>query len=400
MSFAVILKSLDDKALGKLAAKVPSWNGVSVEVPASLNLQQCSGESAARYKASVVPSGSRVADLTGGLGVDSWAFSLGASAVWYNERNVVLKEAVARNFAALGVSNVVFNGYDIALAATDWQDALRAFGPDVIYLDPARRDAAGRKLFLLEDCSPDVVSLMPLLLELAPLVMVKVSPMADITMLQRRLSGWLSELHVVGAEGECKELLCLCRRNAVFAGITLAEDGFVLPDSGSASQDLPPKDFAPSGLIPPTVIRSSSESELSSALRITAGPSRSRGHGRPRSSEASPASATTESGNQLLFVPSAAMVKSGLGPGMCVMPFNERLIHFGKYWQVIENLPFASSQLKELGRRFPQADVTARGVPISSEELRRRLGCKPGGSIHIFACTLSADRRLLICHPA
>ena len=94
------------------------------------------------------------------------------------------------------------------------------------------------------------------------------------------------------------------------------------------------------------------------------------------------------------------MVKSGLGPGMCVMPFNERLIHFGKYWQVIENLPFASSQLKELGRRYPQADVTARGVPISSEELRRRLGCKPGGSIHIFACALDGDRRLLVCRPA
>ena len=91
------------------------------------------------------------------------------------------------------------------------------------------------------------------------------------------------------------------------------------------------------------------------------------------------------------------MVKSGLGPGMCLMEYDERLSHFGKFWQVIENLPFASSVIKDLGRRYPQADVTARGVPVSSEQLRLRLGCKPGGPIHIFACTLSAARRLLVC---
>ena len=215
MSFADILQSLERSGEQKLAAKLPSWAGVTIEVPASLNYQQCSGESAARYKASLLPDGACVADLTGGLGADSWAFSLRASAVWYNEREAVLLEAVKRNFAALGVSNVVFNGFDVSADSTDWQEALRAFAPDVIYLDPARRDAAGRKVFLLEDCSPDVVSLMPALLGIAPLVMVKVSPMADITMLRRRLSPWLSELHVVGADGECKELLCLCRRDEI-----------------------------------------------------------------------------------------------------------------------------------------------------------------------------------------
>ena len=102
MSFADILKSLDRGLEQKLAAKLPSWAGVHVEVPASLNLQQCSGETAARYKASLVPPGARVADLTGGLGVDSWAFSLHSGAVWYNERDSVLLDAVKRNFAALG----------------------------------------------------------------------------------------------------------------------------------------------------------------------------------------------------------------------------------------------------------------------------------------------------------
>ena len=407
-----------------------------MEVPSSLNLQQCSGETAARYKASLVPVGARVADLTGGLGVDSWAFSLRASAVWYNERDAKLLEAVKRNFATLGVSNAVFNAYDVGPSDDAWLDALRGFAPDVIYLDPARRDAAGRKVFLLEDCSPDVVSLMPSLLSVAPLVIVKVSPMADITMLRRRLAPWLSELHVVGADGECKELLCLCRR---------------FGDSDFTSQALSPKDFA--SLIPPTP--------------HGAGPSHSRGHGRPRSSETAPDAVSAESpllimlaedgvvfsrpeqaelgqevsqetgrgpqaehgvvfhdkreqngsdcsqnenflqfGNKngvcvpesdLLFVPSAAMVKSGLGPGLCRMPHDEMLSHFGKFYQVIEDLPFASSVLKDLGKKYPQAEVTARGVQITSEDLRKKIRTKPGGPVHIFACVIEGERRILVC---
>ena len=99
----------------------------------------------------------------------------------------------------------------------------------------------------------------------------------------------------------------------------------------------------------------------------------------------------------MLFVPSAAMVKSGLGPGMCLMEYDERLAPFGKFWQVIENLPFASSVIKDLGCRYPQADVTARGVPLSSDELRKKIRTKPGGSVHIFACVLEGDRRILVC---
>ncbi|MBO4566935.1 MAG: hypothetical protein J5695_06885, partial [Bacteroidales bacterium] len=92
-----------------------------------------------------------------------------------------------------------------------------------------------------------------------------------------------------------------------------------------------------------------------------------------------------------------AMVKSGLGPGLGLMAYDEGLSHFGKFWQVVENLPFASSVLKSVGARYPQAEVTARGVLVSSEELRAKIKTKPGGSVHIFACVLSGERRLLVC---
>jgi hypothetical protein len=405
-----MLRSLEEKESRKLERKVPSWAGIAVEVPQAINFQQCSGEVAARYKAAVAAgrfggpvgasgaaglsgsgglvdsaglcgsAGLRVADLTGGLGVDSWAFSLVAEAVWYNERDVRLREAVEKNFAALGVTNVVFNSFDVSELAGDWSEALRGFGPDVIYVDPARRDSAGGTLFLLEECSPDVVALLPRLLDLAPLVMIKVSPMADITMLRRRLSDYLASIHVVGSDSECKELLCLCRRDASFYGITLFEDGYVYQQSDTF--------VAEAGVGSGTCGRPwPHEWE---------GPTKWEGRSEAEGSRDNTCAAEKES-EQLLFVPSAAMVKAGMGPGMCLMPFSEPLSHFGRFWQVIENLPFSASVIKELRRRYPQADVTARGVPITSDQLRSKLHVTPGGPIHIFACSLSNSRRLLIC---
>ncbi|MBQ6821056.1 MAG: hypothetical protein IJP39_01400 [Bacteroidales bacterium] len=403
--FSEMLRSLGAKERGKLDAKVPSWAGVEIEVPRAVNFQQCSSEGTARYKAGLLPCGGRVADLTGGLGVDGWAFALRSSRVWFNERDAALLDAVRGNFGALGLENVEFHGFDISPEASDWKESLAAFGPDAVYLDPARRDAAGRKVFLLEECSPDAVALMPFLLTVSPLVMVKVSPMADITMLRRRLEPYLDEIHVIGSGGECKELLCLCRRGSITRRpgspgdraadsisepgredgvlIRLTEDGFVfVPEEG-------PSEF-PGGNHPPVAPQG--------AFSLTG----SRGHGRPRFPESDPAETAAETaaeGAMLLFVPSAAMTKSGLGPGICRMGYDEGLSHFGKFYEVLEELPFSSSAIKDLGRRYPKAEVTARGVPVSSEQLRARLKTAPGGPVHIFALGLSSLRLILVCRP-
>ncbi|MBQ3820517.1 MAG: hypothetical protein II809_03540, partial [Bacteroidales bacterium] len=283
--FSEMLRSLGAKERGKLDAKVPSWAGVEIEVPRAVNFQQCSSEGTARYKAGLLPCGGRVADLTGGLGVDGWAFSLRSSRVWFNERDAALLDAVRGNFGALGLENVEFHGFDISPEASDWKESLAAFGPDAVYLDPARRDAAGRKVFLLEECSPDAVALMPFLLTVSPLVMVKVSPMADITMLRRRLEPYLDEIHVIGSGGECKELLCLCRRDGITRRpgspgdraadsisepgredgvlIRLTEDGFVFVPEEDSSE-------FPGGNHPPVAPQG--------AFSLTG----ARGHGRPR----------------------------------------------------------------------------------------------------------------------
>ena len=66
----------------RIRDKLPSWHAVpAIEYPGSLPLEQCSSEAAALYKQRFVAEGETAADITGGLGVDSWALSRKASAL-------------------------------------------------------------------------------------------------------------------------------------------------------------------------------------------------------------------------------------------------------------------------------------------------------------------------------
>ncbi|MBP9998630.1 MAG: hypothetical protein KBS67_05235, partial [Bacteroidales bacterium] len=210
-SFAQILEGIDSRSSAKMASKLPSWHAAGCTAPSSLAIEQCSSEAAAMYKAGLTgPGGGCIADLTGGLGVDCHAFAQRFRKVLYFERNQVLADEARRNFARLGAGNIEVSCLETgkefleggALGQMDW-----------IYLDPARRDAAGKKVFLLEDCSPNVLELLPLLWEHSPRILLKLSPMADISMIRSRLGACLKEIHVVGLGGEVKELLCILEKD-------------------------------------------------------------------------------------------------------------------------------------------------------------------------------------------
>lgn len=373
--FSSMLASMSEAGRRALLSKVPEWEGVQVEVPSSINLQQASGSAAARLKAELLAGCGRIADLTGGLGVDSWAFAQTASALWYNERDAALRSAVERNFALLGLKNVEFNSFDIQPGGGEWLRALSSFAPDAIYADPARRDSFGKKVFIPEDCSPDVVALMPLLLGIAPTVLVKMSPMADITMLSRRFEGCLSELVVAGVSGECKELLCVCRASAVFSGVRLWEDG----------------EWYAGGSL--------SGAESCDDRGYPAGPGADTGESPGKEAACRP---------RLLFVPSPSLVKSGLplpasfvrpdpGAQLYTAPYSFRMKGFGRYFELLEDLPFGKESFRRIASEYGAAEVTARNLPLGSEELRVRMGLKPGGRVHVFAFCPGGERRLLVC---
>ena len=354
----------------KLKTKVPEWYAVpSLVYPFRLSGEQCSSSETAKYKSRVVACHSersegiyKVADMTGGMGVDCWAFAQVSGEVLYNEMNGELARATELNFRELGVGNVRFR--NVRVEPGKVAEVLDGFRPDVIFLDPARRAGDGRKVFLIEECQPDVLGLLPELFEAARYVLLKLSPMADITMACKRLGTHVKEVHVVAAGGECKELLFLLDRDWEGTPSTyIVEGGAVMEIPGQAGTD-------PSLVIP---------SEAKESV-IPTGAKRS--------------------GEIWLFEPGKALLKAGAFDLPCTRfgltklgqhthlyvgeAVPEELRPFGKVFGILEVLPLNNRAMKEAGKRWPQAEVTARNVPMTSDLLRKKLGCASGGDIHLF----------------
>lgn len=440
------LAGLDAKSLAvntiegrkRLRKKLPEWvASTELVYPSSLCTEQCSSSDTARYKASVVqrifneyvspvastrsateeagsvtdknssvtkkqsvtstgsvtgPKNWKIADLTGGLGVDSWAFSEVAEEVLYNEMNPALAAAARHNFKALGVTNIFIKNSEAT--SDSLKDIFGDFRPDVIFLDPARRDSAGKKVFLLEDCSPDVLKILPELFGISRFVLLKLSPMADITMAVERLdrtyeeylekaSGkgwngqWVREVHVVASGGECKELLILLdgEWNEGYS-LTCREDGKTLT-------------FKPE--------------EITEAKATY-----------PDSTFA-----------RIIFEPGKSLTKAGVFNAICERfglvklarfthlytisePLSENeleqriapLKDFGKVFYVKEILPLNKASMKDVGKRYPHSEVSAKNIPMSSDELRARLKVKSGDDAHIFGARIetpySEDNYLII----
>lgn len=444
------LAGLDTKSLAvntiegrkRLRKKLPEWvASTELVYPSSLCTEQCSSSDTARYKASVVqrifneyvspvastrsateeagsvtdknssvtkkqsvtstgsvtgPKNWKIADLTGGLGVDSWAFSEVAEEVLYNEMNPALAAAARHNFKALGVTNIFIKNSEAT--SDSLKDIFGDFRPDVIFLDPARRDSGGKKVFLLEDCSPDVLKILPELFGISRFVLLKLSPMADITMAVERLdrtyeeylekaSGkgwngqWVREVHVVASGGECKELLILLdgEWNEGYS-LTCREDGKTLT-------------FKPE--------------EITKAKA-----------GYPDSTFA-----------RIIFEPGKSLTKAGVSNAICERfglvklarfthlytisePLSDSeseqrtapLKDFGKVFYVKEILPLNKSSMKDVGKRYPHSEVSAKNIPMSSDELRTRLKVKSGDDAHIFGVRIETpyneDNYLIVTEPS
>ena len=339
----------------KLRTKVPEWYAVpSLIYPFRLSGEQCSSSETAKYKAKVCGSSLTIADLTGGMGVDAWAFAQVAKEVLYNEMQVELARATELNFKELGVENVRFRNARVEPGKV--REVLDGFEPDVIFLDPARRAEDGRKVFLIEECQPDVLGLLPELFEASRYVLLKLSPMADITMACKRLGAHVKEVHVVAAGGECKELLFLLDRDWEGTPATfIVEGGAVMEIPGDAEED----------------------------IRL----------GMPRSGNwlFEPGKALLKAGAFGLPCGRFGMAKVGQHTHLYVgETVPEELRPFGKMFEVLEVLPLNNRTMKEAGKRWPQAEVTARNVPMTSDLLRKKTGCVSGGDIHLFGVRVDA----------
>ena len=189
----------------KIRYKVPMiYECKDILYPVQLSLEQSSSQSTAQYKTSLC-SGNTFVDLTGGFGVDSCFISQNFKKAFYIERDLTLCELARHNFNALGIKNIEAVNKD----AVQFLNETPAV--DCIYLDPARRSLSGKKVFKFSDCEPDITAIYDLLLAKAEKVMVKLSPMIDLTQVINELE-FIDEIHVISLDNECKEVLLIINK--------------------------------------------------------------------------------------------------------------------------------------------------------------------------------------------
>ena len=195
----------------KAEKKLPTWfKTANIYYPPVLSIEQTSSEITARYKSKLV-RGNSLIDVTGGFGVDAYYFSKSAGQVTHCEINSELSAIAQHNAKALKAAHIDFKATDgIAYVNTTEKHF------DTIYVDPARRAEKG-KVFMLKDCSPDVVSILDTLLEKSARIIIKAAPLLDISAGLSELKQ-VSEIHIVSVKNECKELLWVIDRG--FDGIT------------------------------------------------------------------------------------------------------------------------------------------------------------------------------------
>ena len=336
--------------------KLPEWAAVEgILYPPRISMEQCSSSATALYKASLM-QGSTFADLTGGFGIDCSYISRNFSKAFYIERNDNLCTVAAHNFNLLGLQHIeIINGNS--------EQMLQTLPPcDWIFLDPARRDGAGKKVVALADCEPDVAALREQLLQKARRVMVKCSPMLDITAACRQL-GCVAEVHTVAVNNECKELLFI-----------LSADATATPDVHTVN-----------------IINGSSQTFSFSM------------------DDACEASYAAEVG-AYLYEPNAAIQKAGC-PSSLATSYGVQKLHRnsnlytsdtlaaqfpGRIFKVIGVAGFSKGELKMLLGDLKRANLTVRNFPDTVQQLRKRLKLSEGGDVYLFATTLADGRKLLV----
>ena len=309
----------------------------------------------AHYKADLL-QGDTFADLTGGLGIDTFFIAQHFTKADYVERQSELCELARHNFGVLGANIEVHN-------ATAEEYLNHCSSVDCLYLDPARRDAYGRKTVGIGDCTPNVAELQNLLLQKAGRVMIKLSPMLDISKALEELH-CVSDVHVVAVNNECKELIFILERDFL---------GSPVLHCANLSTSQPTLSFT-------------FEQEHDCPLRLADEP------------------------QHYLYEPNAAVMKAGAYKwvsecfGVLKLHKNSHLYTFetlvhnfaGRIFEVEDWADYNKKVKSTLLAGVDKANLAVRNFPLSVDELRKALKITEGGEVYLFATTLRDGRKVMI----
>ena len=370
--------------------KLPKWAACDgVIFPPHLSMEQCSSEPTAQYKLNLAmewttlnselstqncrrqqfktqnskfKTSTRMTDLTGGFGVDFSFTSCAFAAATYVERSEQLCHIVEHNLPLLGLNNAT-------VVCADAVEYLSTVEPQtMLFLDPARRDEHGAKTVMLADCTPDVVQLLPQLLEKSRFTMLKLSPMLDWHKAVDDLQGAVREVHIVSVGGECKELLL------VLSTVVESELKVYCADLSTAS-------------------------DTSSLFVYT-----------PGSSAPVANSKLKTQNSKFVHEPNASIMKAGcfdeLAAVYGVSPVS-RNSHLFLSDEPVEDFPGRSfvvervttmnkGELRKALAGIAKANIATRNFPLTVAELRKRLKIKDGGDVYIFATTTAEGEHLLL----
>ena len=347
----------------KARTKIPSWAAREGMIyPPHLSMEQCSSEQTARYKAGVAGKGALFVDLTAGFGVDTAFIAEGFQRVVSVERQEQLCQITFQNHKLLGLQQIEVVCGDGVAYLHQMQHA------DLLFIDPARRDAHGGRTYGISDCEPNVLEIIEEMVEKADRVMLKLSPMLDWRKAVEDLqtgSGnpvFVNEVHIVSVDNECKELLLIVSKEEKPLHIFCVNNGDMF--DYEAVQDRQP------------VICSQFSAPC------------------------------------FLYEPNASLMKAGCFGLMteryplAQLDVNSHLFvsaseipDFPGRRFVVENvISMNKRELKQALAGIRKANIAVRNFPLSVAELRKRLNLQDGGDVFIFATTVANQgHQLVIC---
>ena len=347
--------------------KIPSWTTIEgITFPPRLSMEQCSSEQTAMYKAALAKrllmkheGTHRLVDLTGGFGVDFSFLSPVFDEAVYVEQQEHLCKIVQENTKVLGLHQSCIIHDDGIAYLHQMQHA------DIIYLDPARRDAHGARTFALQDCTPNILEIKDELLKKARWVIVKLSPMLDWHRAVSELPS-VREVHVVSVGNECKELL------------------LVMEGKESEQKEAPMTICC----VNDEQVFTCNMDQINEGVRI----------------------AERIEKDMYLYEPNASIMKVGCF-GACAELYDVKAIarnshlfvsdalipHFpGRIFHITAVTSMNKRELKEALQGIKKANVAVRNFPLKADELRKKLKLSDGGDIYLFGTTTEQDKHLIL----
>jgi hypothetical protein len=334
--------------------KLPTWFSTDdIYYPNKLSIEQSSSEITAQYKAKLV-SGNSLMDLTGGMGIDTYYFSKHVDHLIHCEINEQLSELVKHNFKLLKADNIKpfpTNGI------TYLQNQQEHY--DWIFVDPSRRNDTKGKVFLLEDCLPDIPKYLDLMFDRSDHILIKASPMLDITKAVNELN-YVKEIHVVAVKNEVKELLFILEKSfkskIMIKAVNIKKEGEIYFESA---------------------FKKSSTSDL--ALPQV-----------------------------YLYEPNAALLKAGLHNEVSnqlkvyklhnnshLYTSNNLIIFPGRRFEIIQILSYNLKDLKKALTGY-KANITVRNFPETVSDIRKKTKIKEGGKQYLFFTTDRDNKHIII----